>query len=70
MCLNNFKLQPMTPNISKKCLEVKFQGCFSQAKQLTIRNKKKVASSRGIYLLTHTKKIHKKIMEKKILPEN
>ena len=54
MCLKDFKLQPKTPQISKKCLEAKFWGCFSQVQQVNIKNKK-LCTSPG-YLSIDAKK--------------
>ena len=37
--LNELKLQPKIPNISRKCLEAKFRGRFCQVQQLKVKEK-------------------------------
>ena len=39
MCLKGIKWKPKKPQTSKKCLEAKFCGCFSQVQQVNLKNK-------------------------------
>ena len=36
---NELKLQPKIPQISRKCLEAKFRGCFRQVQQVNVKEK-------------------------------
>ena len=73
MCLKGFKVKRKKPKIKNKknCSEAKVCGTFSQVQQVNLKNKI-CAPPRGIYMLTHKKKIrkfHKQIKKKESLLE-